>query len=126
MRPGEIESRGPPIRLNDDRPVTELEVRNDSAWPIGVGSHFHFFEANSRLRFDRERAYGMRLDSPAGSITWFPRGESRVVRLIPVAGARRIRGFSGLVDGSLSERKEEALEAARGRAGRLEGDDHAD
>lgn len=103
MRPGEIRPAPGRLTLNIDRPTTEIEVRNTSGWPVGVGSHYHFFEVNRRLRFDRDLAYGMRLDVPAGSITWFPAGEARTVRLVPFAGRREVWGFRGMVDGPLDE-----------------------
>lgn len=101
MKPGEVRTGGQPVHLNAERRSVELEVRNGSSWPVGVGSHYHFFEVNPRLLFERDRAYGMRLDAPAGSITWFPPGESRSVHLVPLAGGREAWGFNGLVNGPL-------------------------
>jgi urease subunit beta len=103
MKPGEIRPGPGRLMLNAGRPTTEIEVLNTSSWPVGVGSHYHFFEVNPRLRFDRELAYGMRLDVPAGSITWFQAGEQRTVRLIPFAGDRQAWGFRGMVDGPLDD-----------------------
>ena len=105
MRPGEIRPGPGSLTLNAGRPTTEIEVRNTSSWAVGVGSHYHFFEVNPRLRFDRDLAYGMRLDAPAGSITWVLPGETRTVSLVPFAGDREIWGFRGLVDGPLDERR---------------------
>ena len=104
-----------PLVLNVGRPRVTLEVHNDSAWPVGVGSHFHFFEVNRRLRFERERAYGMKLDIPAGAIVWFSPGESRNVTLVALAGRRQAWGFNGLVNGPLEKRRDEALVRARER-----------
>ncbi|GAA4224972.1 urease subunit gamma/beta [Streptosporangium album] len=81
--------------------VTEVEVTNTATVPISVTSHFHFFEVNPRLRFDRAAAYGRRLAVPAGSTVRFDPGESRAVRLVPIGGARVAIGFAGLVDGPL-------------------------
>ena len=81
--------------------VTEVEAVNLAAVPITVTSHFHFFEANPRLSFDREAAYGRHLDIPAGSSTQFPPGVTVRARLIPISGARVVIGFAGLVDGPL-------------------------
>jgi urease beta subunit len=91
-----------------------LQVRNTSAWPVHVGSHYHFFEANRRLRFDRAAAFGMRLDTLAGAtVRWEP-GEEKEVRLVEYAGQRHVHGFNGLVDGPLTpEAKQAALARLR-------------
>jgi urease subunit gamma/beta len=93
----------------------ELEVTNTAAVPISVTSHFHFFEANPRLRFDRAAAYGMHLAVTAGAAVRFEPGGTRRVALVPIAGRRVIIGFAGLVDGPLDEpgARERALEKAR-------------
>ncbi|MFE7331894.1 urease subunit gamma [Streptomyces sp. NPDC057565] len=95
-------------------PVTTLTVRNTAAVPVSVTSHFHFFEANPRLDFDRAAAYGMRLAVAAGSSTRFDAGETAEVGLVPIGGARVTIGFAGLVDGPLDApgAKEEALRRA--------------
>jgi urease subunit beta len=111
MIPGEIRPGSGSLTLNAGRPTAEIEVRNTSSWPVGVGSHYHFFETNPRLQFDRDLAYGMRLDVPAGSITWFLPGEARTVRLVPLAGDREVWGFRGMVDGPLDERRGGGTEA---------------
>jgi urease subunit gamma/beta len=92
-----------------------VEVMNTSAVTIGVTSHFHFFEANPRLRFDRGAAYGMHLAIPAGESVVWEAGATRTVPLVPVGGRRVIIGFAGLVDGPLDEpgAKDRALERAR-------------
>jgi urease subunit gamma/beta len=96
---------------------TELEVVNEAEVPIGVTSHLHFFEANRRLRFDRAAAWGMRLALPARSTCFFAPGEPRRVRLVPIGGARVVRGHGELVDGPLDApgAREAALDAARER-----------
>jgi urease subunit gamma/beta len=93
----------------------ELEVTNTAAVPISVTSHFHFFEANPRLRFDRAAAYGMHLAVAAGAAVRFEPGGTRRVSLVPIGGRRVVIGFAGLVDGPLDEpgARERALEKAR-------------
>lgn len=98
----------------EPRPELRLTVRNTATVPVSVTSHFHFFEANPRLDFDRAAAYGMRLCVPAGaSVRFDPGGESEV-GLLPIGGARIAIGFAGLVDGPLDApgAKEEALRRA--------------
>jgi urease subunit gamma/beta len=92
-----------------------LEVVNEGEVPIGVTSHLHFFETNRRLRFDRAAAWGMRLALPARAKCFFMPGEPREVRLVPIGGARVVRGHGDLVDGPLDApgAREAALQAAR-------------
>ncbi|MCQ6552636.1 urease subunit gamma [Streptomyces sp. C10-9-1] len=98
----------------DPAPDLVLDVRNTADVPVSVTSHFHFFEANPRLRFDRSAAYGMRLAVPAGSSVRFGPGEESEVGLVPLGGDRIAIGFAGLVDGPLDApgAKEEALRRA--------------
>ncbi|MFE1784308.1 urease subunit gamma [Streptomyces sp. NPDC059506] len=98
----------------EPEPALVLTVRNTAAVPVGVTSHFHFFEANPRLRFDRAAAYGMRLCVPAGSSVRFDPGGETEVGLVPIGGDRVAVGFAGLVDGPLDApgAKEEALRRA--------------
>ncbi|QCX79340.1 Urease subunit alpha [Streptomyces sp. YIM 121038] len=98
----------------DPAPVVELRVRNTATVPVSVTSHFHFFEANPRLDFDRAAAYGMRLAVPAGSSVRFGPGERVEVGLLPIGGDRVAIGFAGLVDGALDApgAKREALRRA--------------
>ncbi len=103
MIPGEPLFDGPDIELNTGRPRLTLTVNNTGDRPIQVGSHFHFFEVNRALLFDREKAYGMRLDLPAGTAVRFEPGEVREVRLIPLGGQRIVHGFNGLVAGPLDD-----------------------
>jgi urease subunit beta len=88
-----------PVTINAGRPRTTLAVRNTGDRPIQVGSHFHFFEVNRALEFDRERAFGQRLDIPAGTAIRFEPGDEREVTLVPFGGKRRVHGFNNLVDG---------------------------
>jgi urease subunit beta len=99
--PGELIPEPGELELNAGRPVTTLLVANTGDRPVQVGSHFHFFEANEALEFNREAARGLRLDIPAGTAVRFEPGDSREVQLVPFAGERRIFGFNGLVNGPL-------------------------
>ncbi|MFI6497853.1 urease subunit gamma [Nonomuraea typhae] len=103
------------LRHPDHEDVVRVEVANTATVPISVTSHFHFFEVNPRLDFDRASAYGRRLAIPAGSTVRFDPGASRTVELTPIGGARVVIGFAGLVDGPLDAPGafESALERAR-------------
>jgi urease subunit beta len=101
MIPGEILTMDGEIALNAQREAIELSVANSGDRPVQIGSHYHFFEVNPALLFDRERARGMRLDIPSGTAVRFEPGQARQVRLIPYAGARRVIGFRGAVMGAL-------------------------
>jgi urease subunit beta len=82
-----------------DRPVTTLKVRNSGDRPIQVGSHFHFFEVNPALEFDRAAAFGLHLNIPSSTATRFEPGDEREVQLVPYGGKRAVYGFNNLVDG---------------------------
>ena len=99
--PGELIPEAGDLELNAGRPVTTLTVANTGDRPVQVGSHFHFHEANPALNFNREAARGLRLDIPAGTAIRFEPGDSREVQLVPFAGARRVFGFNGLINGPL-------------------------
>lgn len=99
--PGELIPETGELELNSNRPVTTVLVANTGDRPVQVGSHFHFFEANAALHFDREATRGQRLDIPAGTAIRFEPGDSREVQLVPYAGARRVFGFNGLINGPL-------------------------
>ena len=101
MIPGEILTLDGDITLNEGRPAITLPVSNTGDRPVQVGSHYHFFEVNPALQFDRARARGMRLDIPSGTAVRFEPGQRRDVRLIPYAGARRVVGFRCEVQGHL-------------------------
>jgi urease subunit beta len=101
MIPGEIITAPGDIELNAGRPTLTLEVANSGDRPIQVGSHYHFFETNPALIFDRDKARGWRLDIPAGTATRFEPGMSRSVRLVPYDGKRIVHGFRGTVAGPL-------------------------
>ena len=101
MIPGEIITSVGEIELNTDRPTITLQVANTGDRPIQVGSHFHFYEVNTALDFNREQAKGMRLDIPAGTAVRFEPGDEREVTLVPFVGSRQVYGFNGRVNGSL-------------------------
>jgi urease subunit beta len=101
MIPGEILPAAGDIELNADAPVLTLEVANTGDRPVQVGSHYHFFETNPGLSFDRGRARGMRLDIAAGTAVRFEPGQTREVRLIPLSGDRTVYGFRQQVMGKL-------------------------
>ena len=101
MIPGEMLIAEGEIELNAGRAGFTLTVENSGDRPIQVGSHYHFFETNSSLQFDRPRTRGFRLDIPAGSAVRFEPGQSRTVRLVEYGGARRVFGFQGKVMGPL-------------------------
>ena len=102
MHPGEYLLSDGTIELNAQRRTGRVLVRNTGDRPIQVGSHYHFFEANGALDCDRNSAYGMHLDIPAGTAIRFEPGEGKEVPLVAFAGARRVFGHSGLVNGSLA------------------------
>lgn len=101
MIPGEIIPKAGEIELNAGAPQITIEVANTGDRPVQVGSHYHFFETNAGLRFDREAARGMRLDIAAGTAVRFEPGQTREVRLIPLGGDRTIYGFRQQIMGSL-------------------------
>jgi urease subunit beta len=101
MIPGEIITRPGEIELNAERQSLTLKVANTGDRPIQVGSHYHFFETNGALKFDRAKARGCRLDIPAGTAVRFEPGQTREVRLIAFAGERIVHGFQGRVGGPL-------------------------
>lgn len=101
MIPGEVITASGDISLNADRTAIEVIVSNTGDRPVQVGSHYHFSEANPALNFDRAVAYGCRLDIAAGTAVRFEPGQTRMVRLIEIAGARRVFGFNAKVMGDL-------------------------
>ena len=101
MTPGEIVSADGEITLNAGRETGFVDVANTGDRPIQVGSHYHFFETNRALAFDRDKARGCRLDIPAGTAMRFEPGQTREVRLIPYAGERRVVGFNAKINGKL-------------------------
>ncbi|HSM81271.1 MAG TPA: urease subunit beta [Nodosilinea sp.] len=101
MIPGELLPAPGEIELNAGKPTVTLTVANTGDRPIQVGSHFHFFEVNAALSFERDRARGMRLDIPAGTAVRFEPGDERDITLVPLAGERRVYGFNAQIEGAL-------------------------
>lgn len=101
MIPGELFPAAGDIELNSGRETTTVTVANTGDRPIQVGSHFHFFEVNSALQFDRPQARGMRLDIPAGTAVRFEPGDEREVTLVPLVGSRQVYGLNALINGPL-------------------------
>ena len=101
MIPGELFIKDGEIELNAGRKTVTLNVANSGDRPIQVGSHYHFFETNPALKFDRKKARGMRLDIAAGTAVRFEPGQTRDVQLVPLAGKRVVYGFRGEVMGKL-------------------------
>ena len=101
MIPGELVTGGGPVTLNEGREVTEVGVTNSGDRPIQVGSHYHFYETNDALKFDRKAAYGCRLNIAAGTAVRFEPGQTRTVELVGLAGLRQVFGFAAKVNGKL-------------------------
>ena len=101
MIPGEVFTVAGEVELNAGRPTITLKVGNSGDRPIQVGSHYHFFETNPALKFDRKKARGMRLDIAAGTAVRFEPGQTRDVQLVALAGKRVVYGFRGDVQGKL-------------------------
>jgi urease subunit beta len=101
MIPGEIKVASGEILLNEKRKTTQLKVVNTGDRPVQVGSHYHFFETNEALQFDRKAAYGCRLNIAAGTAVRFEPGQTRTVELVGLSGLRRVFGFAGKVNGRL-------------------------
>ncbi len=101
MKPGEIITAAGEIELNAGREALTLTVANTGDRPVQVGSHYHFFETNAALEFDRAKARGFRLDIPAGTAIRFEPGQEREVQLVRYAGSGRVYGFNGKINGAL-------------------------
>ena len=101
MIPGEMKIVAGDLELNKGRRVVGLKVVNAGDRPIQVGSHYHFYETNEALKFDRKKAYGCRLNIAAGTAVRFEPGQARTVELVGLAGERRVYGFTGKINGKL-------------------------
>ena len=101
MIPGEIIPRNGEIELNSGRETLTIEVSNTGDRPVQIGSHFHFYEVNTALSFEREATKGMRLNIPAGTAVRFEPGDTKQVELVAFAGSREVYGFNNLVDGKI-------------------------
>lgn len=115
MRVGEVIAADREIVLNEGRKTATVTVKNEGDRPIQVGSHFHFFEVNKLLCFDRTAAYGMRLDIPSGTSVRFEPGESKMVNLTEVGGNKRICGFNDLTAGEVGRKRKHALQTAQAK-----------
>ena len=113
MIPGEYFLSEDPIIANIGKSVIILDVKNTGDRPIQVGSHAHFFEINKALEFSRKKSYGFHLNIPAGTSIRFEPGDSKKIELTEFSGKRIVYGFSGLVNGSLTEKKDEAFSKAK-------------
>ena len=103
MIPGEMRVAAGDIELNKGRKPVSISVENTGDRPIQVGSHYHFFETNAALKFERKKAYGCRLNIAAGTAVRFEPGQKRTVELIALGGARKVYGFTGAVNGPLKK-----------------------
>ena len=101
MKPGEVITKNEEIDLNIDSKVTKIKISNAGDRPVQVGSHYHFFETNEHLVFDRESSYGKRLNIPSGTAVRFEPGQSKDVELIEINGLNKIYGFNKKVMGSI-------------------------
>jgi urease beta subunit len=117
MIPGEYLLGDGDVEANVGRETMQITVANTGDRPIQVGSHFHFFEANRALRFDRARAFGMRLNIPAGTAVRFEPGDEKVVTLVALAGAREVHGLNALTDGPTGDAARAAAVARAARGG---------
>ena len=108
MIPGQFDIQPGDIELNAGRRTIKVKIANSGDRPIQVGSHFHFFETNDALKFDRATAYGMRLNIAAGTAVRFEPGQERTVELVALAGARKVYGFNGRVMGALDNKPQRA------------------
>lgn len=113
MIPGEYIISDEDIVANQDKITVTLQVINTGDRPVQVGSHTHFFEVNKALSFDRKQSYGFHLNIPAGTSVRFEPGQSHEVEICEYGGKKIVFGFSGLVNGSLDEKKSEALQKAK-------------
>ena len=111
--PGEVVTGEGSVTLNEGRETTEVTVSNTGDRPSQVGSHFHFFEANAALSFDREAAFGMRLNIPAGTAVRFEPGDEQTVELVEIGGKRVAHGMNGMVNGSVDADPADSLERLR-------------
>jgi urease subunit beta len=103
MIPGEFKVAAGDIELNKGRKAFSVAVTNQGDRPIQVGSHYHFYETNAALQFERRKAYGCRLNIAAGTAVRFEPGQGRTVQLIPLAGSRKVYGFTGVINGPLKK-----------------------
>ncbi len=117
MKPGEILTASSDIVANVGRRTVEVVVANTGDRPVQVGAHYHFFEVNKALKFDREKAFGMRLNIPSGTTMRFEPGDERKIVLVEMTGKKIVRGLNNLTNGDLTSPKvrKKAMEQARAR-----------
>jgi urease subunit beta len=113
MIPGEYILGKGDIKCNVGRTTTDVTVVNTGDRPVQIGSHFHFFEVNRQMQFEREKAFGMRLNIAAGTAVRFEPGEEKEVELVSFGGNQRVFGFSNLTDGAVAENKKIAMAKAK-------------
>jgi urease subunit beta len=111
--PGEVVTEEGTVSLNEGRETAEITVGNTGDRPVQVGSHFHFFEANAALSFDREAAFGKRLNIPAGTAVRFEPGDEQTVELVDIGGKRVAHGMNGMVNGSVDGDPADAMDRLR-------------
>lgn len=121
MKPGEILTAPSDIVANAGRRTCEILVANTGDRPVQVGAHYHFFEVNKALRFDREKAFGMRLNIPSGTTMRFEPGDERRVTLVEFRGRRIVRGLNALTDGDLTSPEVRAKAMAQAKARQFKG-----
>ena len=119
MKIGEIMPLDREITLNEGRKTVCIDVANTGDRPIQVGSHFHFFEVNKLLSFNREKAYGMRLDIPSGTSVRFEPGEQKSVQLVEIVGNRAVYGLNDLTSGNIDEKRDTAISMAKEKGFRI-------
>jgi urease beta subunit len=121
MIPGEYLLGTEEIEINKGRESVIVSVSNTGDRPVQVGSHFHFFEVNRKLWFDREKAFGMRLDIPAGTAVRFEPGQQKEVRLVPFGGKKVIHGLNSLTNGRIDDESVKAAALQKAREGKFGG-----
>ena len=117
VTPGEVVAKDGDMQINRGKQSSKIKVLNTGDRPVQIGSHFHFFEVNSALEFNREAAFGMHLDIPAGTAVRFEPGESKEVQVVPFGGAKEVYGLNSLTNGSTSSeiQKQQAIKKAQTR-----------
>jgi urease beta subunit len=121
MIPGEYLLGTEEIEINKGRESVTVSVSNTGDRPVQVGSHFHFFEVNRKLWFDREKSFGMRLDIPAGTAVRFEPGQQKEVRLVSLGGKKVVHGLNSLTDGRIDDESARAAALRRAREGKFGG-----
>lgn len=113
MIPGEYRLKEEPVTINENRRTVTIRVANQGDRPVQTGSHFHFFEVNRNLSFDRKQAVGMRLNISSGSAVRFEPGEEREVELVEIGGKKEVYGLNGLTNGTVNDPEQLAADAEK-------------